>query len=383
MAGILDILTGGKSNEASSALKRAEAAFANIQAPTAEQLTLPELQKYVEMGILTPAEAKAALVQGNAFNDMNIDPSSLGSEKKALAGLENVGDASGMTDEMKAQLASALDQVATTTRGNNAGILDQAAQRGVSTSLLAPAAMIAESGDAARQANLNTTQAAGQAEQNAINAMMASGNLSSTIHGQQANEAEQKAQAENALRQWNAGTQTGVNEANAGRTMAANTYNTQNTQNLGNANVENANKRTEYNATVPQSVFNNAVTKASGQSGVNQTQANNATSQGNSIMGLYGAGIGAASKALAPDDTKKASSGLLVPGKPEVSGDSPKNDKVHAMLSPGEVVVPRSIAPHPEAVKNFVTHLMKNKPVKPVHPDDVHAVLSALEKRRG
>jgi len=32
-----------------------------------------------------------------------------------------------------------------------------------------------------------------------------------------------------------------------------------------------------------------------------------------------------------------------VPGKANVSGDSPKNDTVHAKLSPGEVILPRSV----------------------------------------
>jgi hypothetical protein len=38
-----------------------------------------------------------------------------------------------------------------------------------------------------------------------------------------------------------------------------------------------------------------------------------------------------------------AAHGSMVPGKAEVSGDSYKNDKVPAILSPGEVVIPRSV----------------------------------------
>jgi hypothetical protein len=46
-----------------------------------------------------------------------------------------------------------------------------------------------------------------------------------------------------------------------------------------------------------------------------------------------------------------------VPGKPRVSGDSIKNDVVPAMLSPGEVVIPRTKARDPEKARNFVAHL--------------------------
>lgn len=41
--------------------------------------------------------------------------------------------------------------------------------------------------------------------------------------------------------------------------------------------------------------------------------------------------------------------GGVVPGKAKVKGDSPKNDTVHAKLSPGEMVIPRSIAQHQDA----------------------------------
>lgn len=53
--------------------------------------------------------------------------------------------------------------------------------------------------------------------------------------------------------------------------------------------------------------------------------------------------------------------GGKVPGKAEVSGDSYSNDKVHALLSPGELIVPRSISRDPDAVRDFVIHLNKNK----------------------
>lgn len=49
-------------------------------------------------------------------------------------------------------------------------------------------------------------------------------------------------------------------------------------------------------------------------------------------------------------DTKdKLKAGGPVPGKAKVKGDSLKNDNVKALLSPGEIVVPRSIATHPHA----------------------------------
>lgn len=53
-----------------------------------------------------------------------------------------------------------------------------------------------------------------------------------------------------------------------------------------------------------------------------------------------------------------------VPGKAKVSGDSEKNDVVPTMLSPGEVVLPRSVTQSPDAEKKaaeFMAHLKKKK----------------------
>jgi hypothetical protein len=53
--------------------------------------------------------------------------------------------------------------------------------------------------------------------------------------------------------------------------------------------------------------------------------------------------------------------GGLVPGIPTVDGDSPRNDKVHAILSPGEIVIPRSIADNPKKAMAFIDAINKHK----------------------
>jgi len=64
-----------------------------------------------------------------------------------------------------------------------------------------------------------------------------------------------------------------------------------------------------------------------------------------------------------------------VPGKAAVDGNSLKNDKVHAMLSPGEVVLPRTISHDPPKAKRFVEHLMKNG-------GSGHKALKDIKKRK-
>lgn len=77
-----------------------------------------------------------------------------------------------------------------------------------------------------------------------------------------------------------------------------------------------------------------------------------------------------------------------VPGKAEVSGDSPKNDTVHATLPVGSVVIPRSIAQGanaPERAASFVASVLKRNGgyagggrIAPVPPGEMHKLLSSV-----
>lgn len=68
-------------------------------------------------------------------------------------------------------------------------------------------------------------------------------------------------------------------------------------------------------------------------------------------------------------------SGGQVPGHAEMPGDSPMNDTVPARLSPGEVVIPRTVVQHPTEIPSFVEKAT-DKPF-----DEKAAALKALMKR--
>ena len=76
-----------------------------------------------------------------------------------------------------------------------------------------------------------------------------------------------------------------------------------------------------------------------------------------------------------------------VPGKAKTEGDSPKNDTVAAMLSPGEVVIPRSVMNSDDPVSNaakFVANLVrKNKGSKtPEKQEFLDALNRSIQSRR-
>ena len=84
-----------------------------------------------------------------------------------------------------------------------------------------------------------------------------------------------------------------------------------------------------------------------------------------------------------------------IPGAAPVAGDSPRNDTVHAMLSPGEIVLPRSVAQAEDApgkARAFVEAVRRKKDAEAgpkgyakvlMHTRRARAALDALEKHVG
>ena len=87
-------------------------------------------------------------------------------------------------------------------------------------------------------------------------------------------------------------------------------------------------------------------------------EAQNAANIGNIVSGALQAGGSAAGMGM-----KKAKGGMI-DGHAKVDGDSEENDTVPAMLSPGEIVIPRTKAKDPKKAKEFVDQVLKG------HTDD-------------
>jgi len=104
-----------------------------------------------------------------------------------------------------------------------------------------------------------------------------------------------------------------------------------------------------------QNVYGQMGQQALGQYGTAQ-QALSAQEASNQRM--TGQLVGGAMQGLGALAGKFFAEGGVVPGEAEVPGDSYSNDKVPAMLSPGEIVIPRSKADDPDKAKEFVDKIM-------------------------
>jgi len=402
---LLDILTGGKTSEASDAQRRALEQLMAVQTPTAAQLTLPELEKYAVAMNMTPAQMQAFLQENNAYNNQNIDQSGTNAQIQALNRLSEVAGAGAEGSPTQRAQIEQINQDAARNLAGQRGAIDQQAQaRGVPVGLLQAALQSQRAGEGQQNAHMAALQAQGQNYQQALAAMAQGGALGGQLQGQQNTQANTVAQAQNAMQQFNAANQQNAAAQNAALRQQANATNTQNPNQVGAQNTGLSNQRTAYNAQLPQQVFQNNLNKANAVSGQYGNIANTATNQGQQQAGLFAGLLGAgatmvggpaagmaanaatspqggrsmlpmpppqSSRQYAPYGVQGYSdggevcmkSGGAVPGHAQHPGDNPKNDTVNAKLSPGEYVVPRSI------VQN--------------HPEDIATLLAAMRHLRG
>jgi len=412
---ISSFLTGGRDEQAEEALNRAMQAYGQVSVPTQQELSLPELQMYVQAGIMSPGEAQAYLQQSNAYEQQVIPQTGTSAMVEALnqlSGIANAGPEG--TPMQQAQAANTIEQMNQATRGQR-GAIEQAMQAKGTPAAMIQAAMANQyQGQDAQQAHLDAMNQQAAAYQAAITALAQKGNVGQALQGQQNQQANTVADAQNAMQQFNAANQQQASQLNAQLKQQANAANTQNAQNVSNANVGTNNARTEYNTRQRQTVFDDAMRRAAGMAGVGQNQAENYQKMGEQSAGVAAGLIGAGSSmmggiptgggAALPPVGMVAKGGILghegcyhdggicmeeggmVPGQPEVPGDSLQNDKVHVLASPGEAVIPRTVVQeHLPQVLGLIAQGQENGPGQPMdqtHPHDVATVLQALKELR-
>lgn len=147
----------------------------------------------------------------------------------------------------------------------------------------------------------------------------------------------------------------------SGQNAAANAATLQAQQQLASQQaLQNQQNMIGGQALTAQQTVNNA---QAGTQGINAGVAATNTQSTNQMTGGI---LGAAGSALSLGG-KKAMGGVMmkdggdVPGHALFKGDTEKNDTVNAELSPGEVVIPRTIAKNPDKAKKFIEHLKKHK----------------------
>lgn len=340
-------LFGGGDGGASATQRRALAEFEKIDIPDPEELKV-ELQKLVRQGALTPEQAKTYLVKKTAMTDVKSDPQAMTAARQALSGLQDVYEQGGLTDIDRARIADIQDTESQAERGSREAILQNAAERGVSGSGLELAAQLSNQQAAAGRKSKQDMDVAAEAQRRALEALTMAGTQGTQLQGQLFNQDAQKATAEDTINKFNAATQTQTDQFNVGQRADTSKFNLQEKQRIADENVGLRNTQEFQNKGVAQTTFDNQVTKANGMSGQLNKIADSQLEKQKRKENI-GAGIlntGASILGLAR--------GGQIPGGD--GDDENRDDVVPVLLSPGETVIPDSIASNPEAAAAFAAN---------------------------
>lgn len=411
----IENLLGLDTTAGTSEMQQAIAALQAVGVPNAAQLTLPQLQQYVSAGVLSPSQYQAIQENPQAYQQAFTsaqDTSGMNAQKSALQQLGGISQAGGSTPINQANLQNNIQQTNQAMQAARQGIQENAQERGVAGGGQEFLSQLLNEQGNAQTANTGAVNAASNNAQLGLQALSQQGTLGGNIQNESTQQAQALAQAAQQIAQYNSQLQSQANQYNTQNANSAQAANLANAQALGNANTQNANMRTEYNAQVPQTVYQDQMGKAQGLAGAYGNMANlkeqQAQSQNQFTGSLIGAGatlggdyalgqgMGAAAQptrtgvsgtdavnmgygssptGVNADPSKYgipgyAQGGMVqcyakggevhdhalcmlagggVPGESNVDGDSAQNDTVPAMLSPHEIVLPKSVAQAPDA----------------------------------
>ena len=294
----------------------------------------------------------------SGMGDIVTDPRYRDAEMAALRELEDQSK-NGFTASDLADIQRNETMANRANRGRIESIRQNMQARGMGGSGLDLVAQMQSAQDANETAALKALEREGMMQDRKSQATMNLGSMSSRLQGRDFEQAAAKARAEDEIKRFN---MQNRNQAQQ--------YNFQNRQNISNANqdLRNAQADKRYQAQTGMAQTNyNAATDDYNQA--EMRKAERKRKQGGMMGGVLGAAggvVGAvyggpagaavgyqAGNALGQSAGNYAQGGKI-PGDPIFPGDDEMNDIFTAEVSPGEVIIPRTIANDPVASAKFV-----------------------------
>lgn len=369
-------------------------------AKSAEQLAIEKYltagKKFTDGGAAQYAEGEELDYQNlgeldrlgfSSYEDIQTDSRYDDNEMEALRQLEEQSR-DGYSARDKADLARIQSGANTANRGRQGAIQAEMDNRGLNGSGLDFVLKQQAAQDAAEQEALQALEVNAQAQNRKQDAAARLGSLSSQMKGQDFSQQAQKAAAADNINRFNTQNSisrqtqnnSGQNQANQqnwqrGNQVADNNVNANYNHRKDSMGVEQDAATTQYN--YANDMYNRDQAKKA-------AAARKKSGIGSAIGGLAGAaigtyvapGVGTAAGASVGSSLGGAmfAHGGKVPGPEVVDGDDYANDVIPALLSAGEIVVPKSHARSPEKAAQFVARVQGNDSEE----DLIGSLLSAL-----
>jgi hypothetical protein len=371
--------------------------------------------------------ADAPTMGASAYENISLDPEMRMAQTAQISALERLRDEGGMNLTDKANLQRIQNDELNKEKSQREAILQGARARGMGGSGSELMALLGANQAGTNRQFQRDLDVAGMAQDRALQAGGQAAGLAGNVRGQDWQQESARANAADAASKFNASMISNTNQFNVGNQLRAGMSNQAARQGVSNLGADAANRSQTMNRfTMPGQQYSDKLGKArsmseqfGGQSKFYGDKRDAALKQqgelwggagklGMSALSQFGGGLGGAGsqamgattpgkqtgaqpggyntnpQSTGPQEdsydyspkedqsTMYAAYGGYVDGQPEVEGDSYANDNVNAKLSPGEVVVPRSmVGESPDQIGSFVNDEQKK------------AKINALMKMRG
>jgi len=309
------------------------------------------LEKYKQAGVLTPAMEQNIIAQ--IPQAIGQDSQAVDAQRQALQEMRQRA-AGGLSAGDRAALNQAQQKAQGDVSSRLASIQQQQQAQGLSDSGSKLAMQMAAAQGGANNESESADRIAQQAQQAAIQATGQAAGLGGQLEGQNFGEGMANQQAQQQMQRFNIQNQLGVQQQNVGAQNQAQAANLANAQQVSNMNVggQNAELNNQLGRQMQEYGANRqtAQIKAGGMGQLGQSLNQMGQDEGNAAYKAYaGAGKaagGAASSLMMSQGgaIHDYTAGGHVDGQEMVPGDHPMNDTVDAKLSPGEIVIPKTVA---------------------------------------
>lgn len=350
------------------------------------------LQQYQQGGTLTPAQIQQLNLNSDKATTLVENPQDRMNQQASLNALQQLSQ-SGMSAQDMAQMQQSRSQVAQDTQAKVNSLLQAQQQRGQadSGSTLAAQLQAVQSGN--QQQSHDALQTAANSQQARMGALQQYANLAGQIRGQDYNTQQYNTSNEIQRQRFLDQNSLARQSTNVSAQNNAQLYNLQRSQSAQDANTGAYNSEQARQLAGQQQTFQDQLQLAAARAGQYNVQAGlsqqNAANSAQNFSNVAN-GVGQAAGALAKSNQDNSgnmfpsnsygsdsftmpsmgsqfgssggdsfSKGGMVPGKAPVKGDSPSNDTVHAKLSPGEIVIPRSLTQNPTIFKTLAEMFQK------------------------
>lgn len=235
--GFVGGLFGGGPSEQEKAAAEAVRALEQQYKIAPEEARKIVLQRYQDIGALTPEMEQAILAEPSAYEQVTVDPRFRKTQLEALARLEQKVNQGGLDLEDRAALAEIQRQEAQAARGREQAILQNMAQRGMGGAGAELAARLASSQASADQAAQRGLNVAAQAQKRAAENIQQIANQARAMSSDELARAESLAAARDATQRFNVGQRSNVQQRNVAASNRAGELTFTNKQDIANKNT--------------------------------------------------------------------------------------------------------------------------------------------------